>query len=145
MKDDGALPELPITGHREIDTVHRRLGEKLDSLWNALGRSDREDAMSCALALLDGLRADYIGEEALMRASAYPGIDQHLEAHAALEAAFNGVVRRIRDVASPLDQGERTSLRRALKHVVVDLSVHVHTADSALARFLDRPPGGGES
>lgn len=146
MKQPAPLPELPRTGHRDIDAVHRRLGENLAALWSALDAGDREQAMTGTVALLDCLRADYACEESLMHASRYPDMVRHQEAHAKLEAAFTGVARRLRGAAPVLGQAERTALRIALSRVAVELASHVLTADIALVRFLDgapQPNGGG--
>jgi len=137
MTDNATLPDLPATGRRDLDSVHWRLSGSLGSLWRALERGSRDEAIACAIGLLDGLRADYACEESLMRRSAFPHLDRHLEAHAALEAGFNGIARRIRDAGPDLSSDKRSALRRALSRAAGDLKAHVSTADVALAHFLD--------
>ncbi len=137
MTDDPSLPDLPTTGRRDLDKVHWRLGRSLGSLWRALDGGTREEAIACAIGLLDGLRADYVYEESLMRRSAFPDLDRHVEAHASLEAGFNGIARRIRDAAPDFAPDQRSALRRTLSRVAGELAAHVVTADVALARFLD--------
>jgi hemerythrin len=137
MTDDPSLPDLPSTGRRDLDRVHWRVSGSLGSLWRALDGGTREEAIACAIGLLEGLRADYVGEESLMRRSAFPDLDRHVEAHAALEAGFNAIARRIRDAAPGFPPEERSALRRALSRVAGELAAHMSTADVALARFLD--------
>ena len=137
MTDDANLPDLPPTGRRDLDSVHWRLSASLGSLWRTLDRGTREEAIACAIGLLDGLRADYVSEESLMRRSAFPDLDRHLQAHAALEAGFNGIARRIRDGGPGFPPDQRSVLRRALSRAAGELAAHVMTADVALALFLD--------
>jgi hemerythrin-like metal-binding protein len=143
MQNEAALPKLAPTGHHDIDRVHRRVGENLVYTRAALDRGDRDHAMTCTLALLDCLRADFACEESLMQASAYPETARHVRAHAALEAAFSDIARRIRDADSALRPGDANVLRPALRQVAADLTAHVLKADGALAQFLDgNPPSG---
>ena len=72
-----------------------------------------------------------------MRRSAFPDLDRHLQAHAALEAGFNGIARRIRDGGPEFPPDQRSALRRALSRAAGELAAHVMTADVALALFLD--------
>jgi hemerythrin len=141
MKHDVPLPELPRTGHRDIDMVHRRLGENLAALSAALDAGDRDQAMTGTVALLDCLRADYACEESLMHAAAYPDTAAHLQSHAHQEAAFTALARRLRSAAPDFGPGERAALRIELSRIAVELASHVLKADIALVRFLDAVPG----
>lgn len=137
MTDRNALPSPPATGRRDLDVVHLRLHSSMEDLWRALERGNREEAMTCTVGVLAGLRTDYLGEESLMRRSAFPDLDRHLEAHAALESAFVALVRRIRDGGPDLGPADRDALRAVLRRLAGDLVAHVRSADCALARFLD--------
>jgi hemerythrin len=137
MTDRNALPSPPATGRRDLDLAHLRLQGSMEDLWRALERGNREEAMTCTVGVLAGLRADYLGEESLMRRSAFPDLDKHLETHAALESGFVALVRRIRDGGPDLGPAERDALRAALRRLAGDLAAHVRSADCALARFLD--------
>ena len=144
MQDEAASPKFAPTGHDDIDRAHRRVVENLVYLRAALDRGERDQAMTCTLALLDCLRADFACEESLMQASAFPEIGRHMQAHAALEAAFSEIARRIRDADSALGPGDGTVLRRALSRVAVELTAHVLKADVPLVQFLDaKPPSAG--
>ncbi len=137
MTDRTALPGLPTTGRRDLDTAHLRVQAGIESLWSALEGGCRETAMTCTVELLAGLRADNSGEEALMRRSAYQDLDAHLAAHAALEAGFVALIRRTRDAAPVLGPAERDALLAGLRRLAEDLAAHVRVADETLARFLD--------
>ena len=137
MTDRNALPSPPATGRRDLDLAHLRLQSSMEDLWRALERGTREEAMTCTVGLLAGLRADYTGEESLMRRSAFPDLDNHLEAHATLESGFVALVRRIRDGGPDLGTADRDALRAVLRRLAGDLAAHVRGADCALARFLD--------
>jgi hemerythrin len=137
MTDRNALPNPPDTGRRNLDVAHRRLQSSMEDLRRALERGTREEAMTCTVGLLARLRADYLGEESLMRRSAFPDLDRHLEAHATLESGFVALVRRIRDGGPDLGSADRDALRAVLRRLAGDLAAHVRSADCVLARFLD--------
>jgi hemerythrin len=137
MFHETMLPELPATGHPELDSVHWRLAESLRSLWRALELGRREACMTGTVGLLNGLRADYTAEESLMRQNGYQGLQRHVAAHASLETQFAAIARRIRNSGSLLVPDEQVALRAELFRVTGEMATHVRIADVALALFLN--------
>lgn len=120
------------TGHAVIDAHHQELFRRVNRLVVACAEG-RGDAfvIDTLLYLVEYTRQHFAAEEAEMRQSGYPALEQHRREH---ELFFDSV-------ASLQDEVEQTGARPSLvgivDRMVVDwLLEHVKVADRALAEWL---------
>ncbi len=83
---------LMTTGVARMDEDHKALMEKLNELGQAMRRGRGRDSMGELLAFLEGYVKEHFGfEEQLMKASGYPGYEDHRQKH---DAFRQGLAKR---------------------------------------------------
>lgn len=79
------MPEwepLMETGVAEIDRDHRELVDRINELGQAMRKGEGRQKIAELLAFLNRyVQEHFLMEEALMRASGYPGLEQHQARH----------------------------------------------------------------
>lgn len=124
-------PALAV-GVAEIDEQHRELFRRVDALLEAV--QSRQSAAEAArlLEYLDAYVVSHFGaEEALMKASRYPGLEAHQAEHA----------RLIEDLAALREEYRRDGVTALLvvrvnARVTQWLFQHINRTDRALGAFL---------
>ena len=125
-------------GHPEIDAQHRRLLLLGEDLAEPLSGSAADEPSAARLqALIDFAREHFAFEEDLMRATGYPGADEHRSRHALL-------LEDLRQYRVRVQQGLHTDpvgLINFLWHWIV---LHIGSEDRTLVVWLkSREPDGG--
>jgi hemerythrin len=118
-------------GVASIDAQHRELFARVGAFEAALEREDPV-AVSEAFGFLRAYAATHFAdEEAMMRETAYPGMDGHVAQHREFGARLDALVRDLRE------SGKRAFVGlRARNWITVWLLDHVGVTDQALGSHL---------
>lgn len=83
------------TGHPDVDRQHRRLFELVNALHDAMAKGHGREALEPALKALAAYTLEHFAaEEALMRATDYPGLERHRDKHVALAQQVDELLLR---------------------------------------------------
>ncbi len=124
-----------ITGNEMIDSQHKELIEKINSL---LETCEKRDGKMAALKTLNYL-ADYTdfhfgAEEKLQEEINYPGIEEHKRKHEELRAVVKDLYEMLEDQEGPTDE----FVEQVNRNVTQWLYDHIKGYDRAVAEFKSR-------
>ena len=121
-----------ITGNQMIDTQHRELIEKINSLLiSCENKNDKQGAVNMLNYLADYVDFHFAEEEQLQKETGYPGIPEHKAKHEELR-------RVVDDLHTMLEEEEGPSERfveQVQKNVVDWLYYHIKTFDRSVAEY----------
>lgn len=115
-------------GVTQMDDTHDEFIALVDSLTQA----DRPDFAGLFLALVAHTRSHFESENALMRASGFAAIREHMDEHLRVLGDLDRLAQRVRDGSIAM---ARAYVREQLPEW---FSVHLATMDSALAAHLQQ-------
>ncbi|MGC4000247.1 MAG: bacteriohemerythrin [Anaeromyxobacter sp.] len=125
-------PALAV-GHPGIDAQHQELFKRLDALLVAMASGNRDEITRLFDFLGTYVAEHFAMEEALMQASAYPGLAVH-------KAAHDRFVRDYLALKKLHDESGATAavVIKAKSWLVEWLQTHIGSTDQQLARHLAR-------
>lgn len=120
------------TGHAELDRQHREILVRASRLAATLaGSPSQPEPLQSLGAMAEYVYDHFDAEERLMRASGFPGLAAHREAHAGLGQDFLALAERFRL------GGSTEALAASVSDFIVHaIAAHVQGPDQALAAYL---------
>ncbi len=123
-------------GNAAIDKQHKELFAQADALLAAMHQGKPAAEVTEMIKFIDSYCGTHFAtEEQLMRARAYPGLQEHLRAHASFVKQFEAIVAQF-TVKGP-SIGVTVSLQQLISGWLVQ---HVGTIDKKLGAFIKEPP-----
>jgi hemerythrin-like metal-binding protein len=117
-------------GHTSVDAQHELRIELLDSLASAARvGADSSTLDELHLELIDYASEHFFAEQELMRASRYPGYEEHVEQH-------NRLLQQVATLQRQLGNGSVALTLEAIQAVRSGLLEHITRADQLLEGFL---------
>ena len=119
------------TGNELVDTQHREIFRLVQQILDMDAFSGRKEKIEAALAFL----ADYVvrhfsSEEALMKESAYPDMEKHVEEHKFL------VVEVGKFMEFYAEKGGTISVSESMNNLVISwLDTHIKGSDKEMATY----------
>lgn len=122
-------PTLEV-GHAKIDSEHRSLVEALNRLHAAMKQGKGKDEVEKTLLFLKDYTVEHFkGEERMMMAHRYPGVNKHCAIHADL-------VKEVGDLITNYQSGKVVLTSSVLTFLEDWLVKHIQGEDKALGAFL---------